>query len=65
MAIFGFIALCAIAIILTAAILFAISCGGEEFSSVGHVPFTLGLLLIVAMWYGVFLLAPFKIVAQS
>lgn len=65
MAIFGFIVLCALALILTVVIVFAIKCGGEEFSNAGFVPSVIGLLFIAVIWYELFVHAPFKIVAQS
>ena len=64
MAIFGFIVLCVLVIIFTFAILFTIRHGGEEFSSTGIIPSTIGLLFIATIWYGLFLLAPFKMIMQ-
>ncbi len=65
MAIFGFIVLCAIALVLTIVILFAIKFGGEEFSGAGFISCVIGVLLIAVIWYELFIHAPFKIVAQS
>lgn len=61
MAVFGFAVLVCFAIYLTLIILFIIFRGGEEFSYPGLKVLVISIVVLFAVWYGIYFLMPFNL----